>query len=470
MNSTANKLNSKELWKLALAQLEVKIDSTVNFKTWLADTCLLELTSEKAIIGTKNVYAAEWIQKKYHQHIKDTVRYITGDDIKVEYQVSSDLANLDGVATVKVNPERQVPNPSLLELSNGIAADMQTALTRSGINLKYNFESFVVGESNRMAHAAAIAVAENPGQVYNPYFVYGPSGLGKTHLANAIARRIIEKGQSKKIVYVSAEGFMNEMVAAIRSGKNAKFREKYREQIDLLIIDDIQFISEWDKTKVELFNTINSLQTAGKQIIIISDRTPDELENPPARLLSRFQGGIVVDVGRPDYELRLAILDRKAKSLGATIEDEFLQLIAKHITDNIRELEGALQKLILLKNISVNHPLTLDDLARNLGKDPFSKRKKITVPQILKTVAAEFDINSKEIKGSRRTAEIAMARQVCMYILRNEFNYKLEEIARLLNRKDHTTVMHGIDKVASLRMSDESFRKQLLKIIDNLEN
>lgn len=460
--------DQQELWKLALAQLEVKIDSSVNFKTWLADTKLVSLDATKAVIGTKNVYASEWIQKRYHQHILETLHYLTGSPVKIEYQISGDLANLSAINTIQNVSTAEAR--SLLDVRSGVAGDVDTAIHKSGLNPKYTFENFVVGEANRIAHAAALSVADAPGEIYNPYFVYGPTGLGKTHLAHAIGRRVLEKNSDRKVTYISAEGFMNEMVAAIRSGKNNKFREKYREHTDILIIDDIQFISEWDKTKTELFNTINSLQGAGKQIVIISDRTPDLLEKLPDRLLSRFQGGIVVDVGRPDFELRKAILERKCQLLGAVIEPEFLDFLAQNITDNIRELEGALQKLILLKSVTQNRTLTVADIARNLGKDSNSKRKKTTVNQILKAVAAEFDIAPKELKGTRRTADIAMARQVCMYILRQEYQYKLEEIAKILMRKDHTTVMHGIEKVSSLRLSDESFRDQVLRIVEGLNS
>lgn len=465
-------LDVNEIWKLGLAQLEVKTGGGANFKTWLADTLLLEIVDDKAIVGVKSSFHADWLRRKYHQLIQDTLRYISNlSKLTIEYRVSADISNLEAVPRVTSKPEKNSNyTPSLLGLSDGLAEDLKESVLRAGLNPKYTFANFVVGDSNRLAHAAALSVATEPGKIYNPYFIYGPTGLGKTHLAQSIAMQVLDRNPRKRVSYISAEGFMNEMVSAIRNGKNNKFREKYRELTDVLIIDDIQFISEWDKTKIELFNTLNSLQAANKQVIIISDRTPSQLEKLPARLLSRFQGGIVVDISRPDYEHRLAILARKAKALSIELNQSYLETIAKQVTDNIRELEGALQKTSLLQTLTQGRMLSSQELSSSLGIAAQAGKRKVPSTQVLKLVAQEYDLATKDIKGSRRTAEIALARQVCMYIMRSELNYKLEEIAKVLHRKDHTTVIHGVEKVTAMRLADNSFRSQLLGLIDRLHN
>jgi len=461
-----NKEDYLDLWKIALAQIEVKLDNPTQFKTWFSDTQLIEITNGKATLGVKNHYCADWLRRRHQLIIENTLSYVYGENVLVDYKISEELANLP-MPTI-ATPKSIVQNPSLLDLHNGNANELYSALTKAKLNSKYTLESFVVGESNKMAHAAAVAVAENPGTAYNPYFVYGHTGLGKTHIAHGIGRRVLEKNSKAKIIYIPAEGFMNEMVKAIKSGKNIQFREKYRAEVDVLIIDDIQYISNWGSTQTEFFNTFNVLQAANKQIIIISDRSPDELQDLTPRLRSRFQGGIVVEMAKPDFEHRLAILQKKSIQLNVKLAKDLLEYIARNIIDNIRELEGALQTVVLMKHVAGENKLTVEDVAKQLGKDSATKRKKISPQHVLKIVSKEFSISVVDLKGSRRTSEIALARQICMYILRQELNYKLEEIAQILNRKDHTTVIHGIDKIGSKRLTDESFRTQLTNLTENL--
>lgn len=457
----------KQIWKVTLAQLEVKLDNPVHFRTWFLPTTLIEIKGNQATVAVRNHYGADWLRRKHQETIEETLTYVIKQPVKIKYLISEELTQ-EPVMKPSNKASKKSPAPSLLEVSNGESDLLHEALLKAKLNPKLSFENFVTGESNTMAQAAAQAVAENPGTVYNPLFIYGHTGLGKTHLAHATARRILERNPDKRVLYISAEGFMNEMVKAIRSGKNIKFREKYRETVDLLIIDDIQFISSWEKTQTEFFNTFNVLQAAGKQIIIISDRPPEELEKLTSRLRSRFQGGIVVEVARPDYEHRIAILAKKLTALHKELSPKIIEFIAKNVTDNIRELEGALQKIILISSLQPNRELTLEEVAKQLGKDTISKRKSVSVAFVIKTVAKEFDLSATDLKGNRRTAEIALARQICMYILRQELNYKLEEIAGFLNRKDHTTIMHGIEKIGSKRLTDEAFRNQLLQLIETI--
>ncbi len=455
--------NVQELWKVVLAQIEVKIDSPAQFKTWFKDTKLVKIGSENAVIGVKNSYACDWLKKKHHKTIKDTLSYVYGKDVEPKYEVDPELSSKP---LEKVTPEEFSKEVPLFGLNQGVSQDLQTLIKKSQLNPKYSFSNYVAGNSNRIALAAAKAVAEKPGEVYMPLFVQGKTGLGKSHLAQAIGREVLERYPSKKVYYTTSEGFLNDMVKSIREGTSMEFRKKYR-STDLLIIDDIQLISKWVETQSEFFNTYNELHNSGKQIVLISDKTPDQINGLEPRLKSRFQGGVVVEIMPPDFEMRLAIIEKKMGELGVDLPSNITEYIAREIKDNIRELEGALQKVSLYNSMH-EAGLTINEVARIIGRDQRSKREKIKPASILKVVSKEFDITLKDLKGPRRTAELALARQICMFILREELGYKLEKIAEILERKDHTTVIHAIDKIETKKKIDEGFREQLEIILNNL--
>jgi chromosomal replication initiator protein len=359
-------------------------------------------------------------------------------------------------------------NPILL-VREGVDDSTHQRIADSNLNEKYTFANFVVGNSNRLAHAASVSVSEHPGKNYNPLFIYGPTGLGKTHLLQAIGRSILDSKPGKKVLYCTTENFLNDLVTAIRSNTTEQFRHKYR-KLDALLIDDIQQISKAKETQTAFFNTFNTLFQAAKQIVITSDRTPDEIPNIEERLISRFKGGMVADITNPDFEERVAILEQKQKDFGLNLPDKFIKFIAEIITDNTRTLEGALQKVNLYNTMKKGKDgeLTLAEIAKILGQDPNSKRKKVKLSTIFRTVAKEFDISVKDIKGPRRTKDVAFARQVCMYILREEFGYKLKEVSELLKRNDHTTAIHAIDKIHSTMQSNLTFREQVNNLIADI--
>jgi chromosomal replication initiator protein len=447
-----------QLWKTVLAQIEIKLDAPAQFKTFFRDTKLVELRGKKAIIGVVNPYTAEWLKAKHEKLIKETISYVYGSELNPEFQVYQE-SNLG-----EENANYTYEEASLLATQHGVLNTVIDEVSKAGLNPKYSFSNFIVGNPNRIAHAAALSVVDNPGSIYNPLFIYGSTGVGKTHLAQAIGRAVLERNISKKIKYTPSEGFLNDMVRSIKTRQQEKFRSIYR-PLDILIIDDMQLISKWVVTQEEFFNTFNELYNAGKQIIMIADRKPDDIKNLESRLRSRMQGGMVVEIAKPDFEMRLAIAQQKVEEGGLDINRQALEFIARSVTDNVRALEGAIQKVALFNKMKPEGHLTLEEIAHTLNIDAISKRNSIKTSTVLREVAKEFDVSVKELKGPRRTKDIALARQVVMYILREEFNYKLEEIARILNRKDHTTVIHAVDKIKSKTMIQDGFHAQISKII-----
>ena len=454
-----------EIWKITLAQLEVKLDSPAQFKTWFKSTNLLDIQGNKATIGVKNAYSCDWLKKRHNGLIRDTLAYVYGQQLDPEYVVDRNLVNSPDEKVSTKELEREAP---MFQLSANTQAGLDALLKKSKLSQSCTFANYIVGSSNKLAHAAALGVARNPGSAFNPLFIYGRTGLGKTHLSQAIGRYILEQDPSKAVLYVSSEGFLNDMVKSIRSGKSAQFRQKYR-TLDLLIIDDIQFLSKWQETQNEFFNTFNVLYNEQKQIILISDRPPNQIEKIEDRLRSRFQGGMLVDITRPDYEMRLAILEKKAESLNVNLPSEVMVHIAKLITDNVREMEGALQKITLYNSMRDDN-LSKEEIANILGKDTKSKRENIKTATIIKKIAKEFNLTVKELKGPRRKADIAFARQICMYILREEYGYKLEQVAKFLERKDHTTVLHAVDKIKSKLLIDDGFKNQMDLLKESIVN
>ena len=335
------------------------------------------------------------------------------------------------------------------EKEKAVPANFNMNKELANLNPKYTFDTFVVGSNNKFAHAASLAVAESPGEIYNPLFLYGGVGLGKTHLMHSVAHFILEKDPSMKILYTTSEAFTNELIEAIRNGNNTamtKFREKYR-NIDVLLIDDIQFIIGKESTQEEFFHTFNSLHGAKKQIIISSDKPPKDMEILEDRIRSRFEWGLLADISSPDYETRVAILRKKEEMDGYNLDDAIIEYIAKNIKSNIRELEGSLNKIIAYANLE-KREITMD-LAETVLKDIISpNEKKIITPEyIISTVAEHFDVTPEEITGNKRNSKVVYPRQIAMYLCRELTNIPLKSIGKSLGNRDHTTIMHGCEKI-----------------------
>ncbi len=442
-----NDLDPQEIWKVAKEHLKQTIGQR-EFGGLFSNVYIEDINNGVVQMSCEASYKREKILKDYKYALQGAFLKTCQRNFQVE-------VNLRQSNDTPSKPKYEYHNPEgsqeeVLDLFSAAEKEesmYKNALEQSHLNPKYLFSNFIVGSNNRLAEAVAQAVLEDLGNAYNPVFYYGETGVGKTHLMQAIGNEILKKDPNKNVIYISIEQFLNEMVEAIRTKKNEDFRNKYR-AVDLLIIDDIQFVEAYPKTQEELFHTFNTLYQANKQIILASDKPPKEIKNITDRLRSRFEGGMVADMQDPDYETRMAILRQYLSEKNYTIPDEYIELIAKNIESNIRELEGALTKVVSLFKLGVEP--TQEDVARILQIDLETKRKRITPSKIIKTVSEVFDVKPSEIKGKRRTAYVAQSRQIVMYILRTELELPLEKVAREVNRKDHTTVIHACEKIETL--------------------
>ena len=417
----------EEKWDQILERVKEEHElGEVSFKTWIKPLKVYKVDGhDVTILVPSEQVGLDYVSKKYKLPIKAAIGELTGMDCEIYFILPQDAE--------KTEAQKQVKNESIL----------------AGLNPKYTFDTFVVGKNNQFAHAASLAVAESPGTVYNPLFLYGGVGLGKTHLMNSIAHFILENNPSMKIVYVTSEEFTNEVIEAIRAGSSTaltKFREKYR-NVDVLLIDDIQFIIGKESTQEEFFHTFNALHSAGKQIIISSDRPPKDMDVLEERIRSRFEWGLMADIQSPDYETRMAILRKKQELDGSNVSNEVLEYIASNVKANIRELEGSLNKVIAMANLE--HKEINLDLAQNVLKDIISPNEKrvVTPEYIIDIVAEQFNITPEEIKSSVKSRRISYPRQIVMYLCRTMTSNNLQAIAESIGVQNHTTIMYGINKI-----------------------
>lgn len=431
----------EQKWDEILLKVKEEHELTdVSFNTWLKPLEIYAVQNERVyILVAGEQMGLSYIKKKYYLPLKVAVAEVTGTEYEIEFVLPDQAKKL-----VSRRP-RKTPTTEEAEKSN--------------LNPNYTFETFVVGNNNRFAHSASLAVAETPGEVYNPLFIYGGVGLGKTHLMHSIAHFIQDNHPELKVLYVSSETFTNELIESIRNGNNTamtKFREKYR-NIDVLLIDDVQFIIGKESTQEEFFHTFNELHVAKKQIIISSDRPPKEMETLEERIRSRFEWGLLADIGSPDYETRMAILRKKEEMDGFSLSDDILNYIAINIKSNIRELEGALNKLVAYSNL-VKTEITMDIAVKELQNiiSP-DKPREITPQLIIEVVSEHFGITVDQIMSKSRSSDVAKPRQIAMYLCKNMTDHPLDSIGQLLGGRDHSTVIHGIKKVTDEISSDKNF-------------
>ena len=445
----------EEKWPEIIEHLRVEHElSNVSFTTWIQPLKVYEVIQNTVFILVNMNASVEYIEKKYLLPLKVCIAEITGTEFEVVF-ISEDDEKLNEIQNMSIEASQKKRTKSAAE--------------KAGLNPKYTFDTFVVGGNNKFAHAASLAVAESPGQAYNPLFLYGGVGLGKTHLMHSIAHFTLQNNPKKKVLYVTSETFTNELIESLKNGKTSgnesamsKFRDKYRNN-DVLLIDDIQFIIGKESTQEEFFHTFNHLHTLGKQIIISSDKPPKDIETLEARLRTRFEWGLIVDISSPDYETRMAILKKKIELDHLekyNIPDEVLQYIATNIKTNIRELESSLNKLIALYKLNNNEGTIDIALAAEALKDLISSKnnREVTPELILDIVADHYNITVADLKSNKRNADIANPRQVAMYLMRNmiEKENSLKTIGIILGGKDHSTVKYGIEKIESEMKKDET--------------
>ena len=442
----------KEKWPEIIEHLRVEHELlNVSFNTWIKPLKVYDVIDDTAYILVNKDSSVEYIDKKYRLPLMVCIAEITGKEYEIQF-VSEDDDKLNEIHNASIDNGQKKKTKSLAE--------------KAGLNPKYTFDTFVVGGNNNFAHAASLAVAESPGEVYNPLFLYGGVGLGNTHLMHSIAHFILDKNPKKKVLYVTSETFTNELIDALRNGKTAgnesamlNFRDKYR-NIDVLLIDDIQFIIGKESTQEEFFHTFNHLHTLGKQIIISSDKPPKDIETLESRLRTRFEWGLIADISSPDYETRMAILQKKIELDHLekyNIKNDVLDYIAANVKSNIRELEGSLNKLIALYKLNNNNNPIDIALAAEALKDIISSdnRREVTPELILDIVADHFGITVADLKSKKRDSEIAVPRQICMYLMRTMTDTALKGIGAVLGGKDHSTVKYGVEKIAKDIESDE---------------
>ena len=422
-----------EKWPDILSYMKDEFDiSDVSYRTWLEPISIFKVTDEKLYIMVPDEFFRNYMNKKYQKLFKVAVEEITGSRVDPEFITKEDM---NGEESLKKEEKKPEVESSVIEEAN--------------LNPKYTFSSFVVGNSNKMAHAASVAVAESPGDIYKILYLYGGVGLGKTHLMHAVAHYILKNNPKAKVLYNTCETFMNDYIESIQNKKAAEFRKKYR-NLDVLLIDDIQFMAGKESTQEEFFHTFNSLYERNKQIIITSDKTPKEIDDLEERLRSRFEGGLVVDIQPPDFETRMAILRKKEEMDNLNIDDEVIKYIAENITSNIRELEGALTRIVAksrLENIDIGI-----DMARNILKDYIGddqSQNTINPRLIVSIVAEHFGIKESDIISQKKNKELAYPRQIAMYLCCTMTDDSLQQIGKAIGDRDHSTVIHGRDKIAA---------------------
>ena len=418
----------------------------IAYETWIRDLDIESAENGNIVLIANNAFQKESILSRYHDLFKNTFNYITNRNCEIAVILKDDISE-DDLQVAK-------------QLSNNL-----NSYPNSTLNPKYTFDSFVVGNSNRFAHAAALAVAEAPATAYNPLFIYGGVGLGKTHLMQAIANEILVNNRNANILYVTSEKFTNQLINAIKDGKNEMFRNKYR-NIDVLLIDDIQFIAGKERIQEEFFHTFNTLHENGKQIIISSDKPPKDIKLLEDRLKSRFEWGLIADISNPDYETRLAILRKKAQLDNIIIDDEILSDIATKIDSNIRELEGILNKLIANASLT-NCQITMEMAEKAINDVVTKKDKVLSLELVQETVAKYFNITVEELKGVKRSNDVTFPRQIAMYLCRNVAQLPLTKIGEGFGKRDHTTVMHACSKIEK-EMQGNVSTKRIVESVKNI--
>lgn len=453
-------MDNQKLWQAMLGSLEINL-SKGNFVTWFKNTGIIEKDGDYIIVGVPSTFAHEWIKNKFHNHLLKSLKTIAPEVREIRYHIGNLKPQIEKQGTLLQQSEATSKNTVVYK-----AVESSTNVS---LNKQYTFETFVIGKNNELAHAASLAVSKTPGTLYNPLFIYGGVGLGKTHLVHAVGNKLLASNPRLRILYATSEKFTNDFITAIQQKKLDDFKKHYR-QVDMLLIDDVQFIAGKEQTQEEFFHTFNELRDRGKQIILTSDRLPKDIPAIEQRLISRFEWGMIADVGAPSFETRIAILKTKLAKAGIILEDEVVNFIAENVVNNIRELEGALNKILVYKNMSQD-PLTLpkvQELLESLTNN--NKRKSVTIKKIAENVAGFYSVTLEDLLKQSRKKEFVKPRQAAMYLVRKELNSSFPTIGEFFGGRDHTTVMHGVEKVDKAVKSEDQIKKELDLILERIYN
>lgn len=450
-------MTNQQLWQAIIGDLEISL-SKANFNTWFKNTGIIEKADDYIVVGVPSNFTRDWISSKYQANLLKALKSIAPEVKTIKYYVGhfkTDSSVSGQPALIPTNTgQRTEP------------AKQSSAPQQGNLNTQYTFETFVVGQNNELAYAASTAVAKNPGAQYNPLFIYGGVGLGKTHLMHAVGHKLLAGNPGLKILYVTSEKFTNDYVAAIQQKKIDEFKRLYR-NVDMLLIDDIQFIAGKEQTQEEFFHTFNELRDKGKQIILTADRLPKDIPAIEQRLVSRFEWGMVADIGAPNLETRIAILQTKLSKKGVEVSKEVVEFIAENVVNNIRELEGALNKLLVYQQIE-NKPLTLEQARTILASIVNAKKKAVTLSKIAESVANFYSITMEDLLKQSRRKEYVKPRQTAMYIARKELGSSFPSIGEFFGGRDHTTVMHGVEKVEKAVGSNDGIKQEVELILEKI--
>jgi chromosomal replication initiator protein len=458
-------MDAKQVWRAALGELQVSL-SPANYETWLRDTALVDVDEQRFRIAVPNGFAKDWLETRYRSLISQTLARIVGYSVQVEFFVAAGADGATGAGSAAGDPSGTANGQHL----NGTSPQVRLEPTRVGgeggatnLNPRYTFANFIVGSANRLAHAASLSVAERPGHAYNPLFLYGGVGLGKTHLMHAIGNQVIAKFPRKRVVYATSEKFTNEFITSIQQGKIDEFRARYR-RIDLLLIDDIQFIADKERTQEEFFHTFNAIHEDGKQIVLSSDRPPKAILTLEERLRSRFEWGLIADLTAPDLETRIAILRAKAEEGAVPITSDVIEFIARKVVSNIRELEGALNRIVAYASMGAM-PISIELAQAVLSNVLYNpKKRQVTPERIARAVADYYGVPMDALQGQKRDKAIVMPRQIAMFLMREETDVSLLRIGAELGGRDHSTVLHACDKITRESAVNDELRREIAAV------
>jgi chromosomal replication initiator protein len=465
-------MDAKQVWRAALGELQVSL-SPANFETWLRDTALVDVDDNRFRISVPNGFAKDWLESRYRSLISQTLARIVGYSVQVEFFIAAaetpsvDGADATGATALGTDDAHDaVPGRAPANGSQHVRVDPTRAGGEGGasnINPRYTFANFIVGSANRLAHAASLSVAERPGHAYNPLFLYGGVGLGKTHLMHAIGNQVAAKFPRKRVVYATSEKFTNEFITSIQQGKIDEFRARYR-RIDLLLIDDIQFIADKERTQEEFFHTFNAIHEDGKQIVLSSDRPPKAILTLEERLRSRFEWGLIADLTAPDLETRIAILRAKAEEGAVPITSDVIEFIARKVVSNIRELEGALNRIVAYASMGAM-PISIELAQAVLSNVLYNpKKRQITPERIAKAVSEYYGVALEALRGQKRDKAIVVPRQIAMFLMREETDVSLLRIGAELGNRDHSTVLHACDKITRESAGNDELRREIAAV------